>query len=121
MMETEEEWVPVYRYPHYEVSNFGQVRNHATGNILRGTRRGYRQKKDAYRQYSFSTAYGTVTEYAARVVWTSFNGPVPDGMTLWHKDHDRLNDSLENLECVTREELGYLIALERREAWFADE
>lgn len=35
-----------------------------------------------------------------RAVWEKENGPVPDGFVIHHKDHDRRNNSIENLECI---------------------
>lgn len=43
-------------------------------------------------------------EPRAHVVWSEANGPVPTGMLVHHKDRDTLNDSLGNLELVTRAE-----------------
>lgn len=37
-----------------------------------------------------------------RLVWTVFNGPVPKGCCIHHKDHNKLNDRLDNLEMMTR-------------------
>jgi hypothetical protein len=38
------------------------------------------------------------------VVWESVHGPIPKGMVVHHKDHDCLNDVIENLELKTRRE-----------------
>jgi hypothetical protein len=35
-------------------------------------------------------------------LWEQWNGPVPDGMVIHHKDFDRLNNVIENFVCVTR-------------------
>lgn len=37
-------------------------------------------------------------------VWTVFNGPVPKGYAIHHKDHNKLNDRLDNLILMTRSE-----------------
>jgi hypothetical protein len=39
-----------------------------------------------------------------RLVWLAFVGPVPVGLEVHHKDSDRTNDSLANLECLTASE-----------------
>lgn len=39
-----------------------------------------------------------------RLVWETFNGTVPDGLDVHHKDHNKLNNSLDNLEVVTRKQ-----------------
>ncbi len=42
-------------------------------------------------------------EYA-KWLWVSSHGPVPDGYVVHHIDKDSLNDSLDNLESLTRKE-----------------
>lgn len=39
-----------------------------------------------------------------RYVWEQANGPLPPGFIIWHKDGNRYNDNLENLEAITRSE-----------------
>lgn len=36
-----------------------------------------------------------------RHVWEQANGPIPDGYEVHHKDHDRFNNELSNLELMT--------------------
>ena len=36
-----------------------------------------------------------------RVIWFYFNGEIPDGYEINHKDENQLNSSLENLELMT--------------------
>lgn len=38
----------------------------------------------------------------ARLVWITANGPIPRGYIIHHKDRDTLNDSLNNLELMTK-------------------
>ena len=43
-----------------------------------------------------------------RLVWEAFNGPIPSGMEINHKDENKTNNSLENLEIVTpKQNLNY--------------
>ena len=38
-----------------------------------------------------------------RLVWIYFNGDIPDGYEIHHgKDNGRINDSLDNLSCMSR-------------------
>lgn len=37
-----------------------------------------------------------------RLVWEASNGPVPPGHDIHHIDGNKLNNALENLECVSR-------------------
>jgi len=39
---------------------------------------------------------------AHRVIWSYFNGPIPDGMEINHKNGFKSNNCIENLELVTR-------------------
>ncbi len=39
-------------------------------------------------------------------VWESYNGPLPAGHGIHHKDLDRSNNKIENLECLTIEEIS---------------
>ena len=36
-----------------------------------------------------------------RLVWEAFNGPIPEGLQINHKDENKCNNSLKNLEIVT--------------------
>ena len=38
----------------------------------------------------------------AILVWEAVNGKLPRGCVVHHKDHDGLNDTIENLTCLTR-------------------
>jgi len=39
-----------------------------------------------------------------RLIWTFFNGPIPNGLQINHKDGDKLNNNLANLELMTYQE-----------------
>ena len=39
--------------------------------------------------------------YIHRLVWTTFNGEIPDGYEINHINHDKSDNSLKNLELVT--------------------
>ncbi len=39
-----------------------------------------------------------------RVVWEAFNGPIPERLEINHKDLDRANNRLDNLELVTHQQ-----------------
>jgi hypothetical protein len=45
-----------------------------------------------------------VTTPIYKLVWEAFNGPVPKGYCVHHKDHNKLNDRLDNLELMTKSE-----------------
>ena len=37
-----------------------------------------------------------------RDVWVHFNGDIPDGHDIHHKDHDKENNDIGNLECISK-------------------
>ena len=37
-----------------------------------------------------------------KYIWESVNGPIPSGYEIHHKDENKLNNSLDNLECLTK-------------------
>jgi hypothetical protein len=40
--------------------------------------------------------------YAHRLVWSLYNGPIPDGFEIDHINGDRADNRIENLRCVSR-------------------
>ena len=50
-----------------------------------------------------------------RLVWEAFNGPIPKGLQINHKDENKLNNCLTNLEVVTPQyNVTYGTAVKRR-------
>ena len=45
-----------------------------------------------------------------RVVWETHNGPVPNGYDIHHKDEDKLNNNINNLQLVDKQYHIFLIA-----------
>lgn len=39
-----------------------------------------------------------------RIIWETFNGPIPPGYEIDHKDNDRGNNALSNLQLVTHKQ-----------------
>lgn len=39
-----------------------------------------------------------------RDMWEHFNGPVPEGYVVHHKDHNRAHNALDNFELITKAE-----------------
>jgi len=48
-----------------------------------------------------------VSAMAHRVTWTFFRGRIPEGYTINHKDGNKKNNAIENLEVMTQKEQTY--------------
>jgi hypothetical protein len=81
----------VQRFPGYFVSNLGNVRGLRVGRM--------KLWLDAS-GYPRIRARGT-SAGVHRLVAEAFLGPCPDGFEVGHKDHDRTNARLSNLEYLT--------------------
>lgn len=47
-----------------------------------------------------------VTHSEHRLVWEAAHGPIPPGYHVHHVDHDKFNNDLGNLECVSTKDHG---------------
>lgn len=54
-----------------------------------------------YRKLSHSVNGRQICVLAHRVIWEAINGPIPEGMFINHRDGDKLNNAIDNLEMVT--------------------
>jgi hypothetical protein len=52
-------------------------------------------------------------QYTARMVWEYFFGKVPDGMIIHHKDYNKINNDIKNLELLSNSAHNYLHAGDR--------
>ena len=92
-------WKPIRNFPSYNASSEGRIMNVRTQRILKPTinEKGYFQvclRKNG-RQYSVRVH---------RIIAETFLGENLD-MEVRHKDDDRLNNNVENLEWCTRKEI----------------
>lgn len=86
----------------YEISNLGNlVRISTFGGKPRRKLRAYALKK-GYRSYHMCANGVRKYRLAHIMVWQSFYGPIPYGVELNHKNGDRNDPSLDNLELTTR-------------------
>lgn len=70
-----------------------------------------------YKRYKNSLYYTRSSKYLHREVWLFHNGAIPDGYHVHHKDHDRDNNDMSNLECIPKQQhLSEHMTPERR-AW----
>jgi hypothetical protein len=47
-------------------------------------------------------------QYAHRILWEKHNGLIPKGMVVHHKDGNKLNNVIDNLELMTRKEHAHI-------------
>jgi len=57
--------------------------------------RKYYENRDGY--YSCHHPNGLIHRH----IWASFNGDIPDGHVIHHKNHDRADNDIDNLECMS--------------------
>ena len=90
------EWREVKEYRNYEVNQFGQIRHKIRKQILKP-----RSNNGGYQYVNFKIN-GKNTNFAVhRIVANAFI-PNPNGYTeINHKDYDKTNNCIENLEWVT--------------------
>lgn len=96
----EEQWKQIPEYPKYEASNLGKIRNIKTGRIL----------KQAYLNSGYSIVSMridgiTKTVPVHRLVMLAFDHrDNVSKLNVNHKDWDKTNNRLDNLEWVTAQE-----------------
>lgn len=95
-----EKWKPVLGYENnYEVSDIASVRNVSTGKILKP-----RLMPNGYHSVSLCVS-GKCTRYTLhRIVCEAFLGERPYGHEINHKDGNKINNNLSNLEYLTPKE-----------------
>lgn len=93
-------WKKIDKYENYEVSNFGNVRNIDNNNyILIGAIRA-----DNYKEVCLSKNNKTRTFRVNILVAKAFIPNPENKPTVNHKDHNRLNNNVDNLEWATHKE-----------------
>jgi DNA-binding transcriptional regulator YiaG len=72
---------------------------------LEEPKRAERSVSQGYLKVMFTLSKKRYQIYAHRAVWLVLRGePIPDGLEMNHKDGNPTNNSLENLEIVTRQQ-----------------
>lgn len=110
-------WKEVLGCEGYKVSNLGRAKSlnyRRTGeeHILKLNKCGVNH---AYRSVRIGS-----TRLVHRLVWEAFNGPIPEGMVINHKDENPSNNNLDNLMlCSQSENLRWMSAQERRQDSFS--
>ena len=91
----DEIWRPSLRFPKYEASSLGRIRNIKTGHILRPYR-----MRNGYLQVNLCATSVT----AHTIVLEAFAGPRPKGYQASHLNGDRADNRAENLVWETATE-----------------
>lgn len=97
-------WRSVREFPDYEISDEGGLRRVTPS---RGTQVGRVRKPqflNGYVAYWLKRDGHVLARYAHRMVADAFLGPIPRGMQVNHKNGDRSDCRLDNLEIVTNAE-----------------
>ena len=79
----------------YEVSDFGNVRNKKTKHLFKV------DVTNSYAKVALSKEGKRLKRYVHRIVFESHLGPLVEGYQINHKDFNRLNNRVSNLEQVT--------------------
>lgn len=100
-----EEWRPVREFPDdYAISSLGRLMRTSP---KRGTQAGRIRKVrylNGYPAYWLKRDGKVYARTAHRMIADAFLGPIPPGMQVNHKDGNRANSVLDNLEIVTNSE-----------------
>lgn len=88
-------WLPIPGFRLHEVSNLGRVRNHKTGHVLAG-----QPNWAGYHLLQLGHLGARPTVHS--LVMLAFVGPRPEDYDINHKDGNKANNRLENLEYVTK-------------------
>lgn len=84
----------------YEIDEFGNVnKRKGTGFIKTFA------DKDGYPKLAFTIKdKGTVNKFVHRLVYESFVGPIPPGLTVDHIDNNKQNNHFSNLQLLSAED-----------------
>lgn len=92
-------WKEVEGYPNYMVSDTGQVFNRTRNYLLKCADDGH-----GYKAVALCQSGSRKTKLIHRLVCEAFLGPIPEGYEVNHKDEDKGNNRLDNLELLTHKE-----------------
>lgn len=94
-----EQWKPVFGLEgHYEVSSLGRLRSLRCKGIERVKYMSLRQNSEGY----FNVRLKGENRKVHKLVAAAFLGNTPAGMVVNHKDGDKTNNRVDNLEYVSR-------------------
>ena len=92
------EWKIIEKASNYEISNHGEVKNKTTKRILKSSLVG------GYLSIGLRINNKTVTSFIHRLVATSFLICIDESFIVNHKDGDKINNNVKNLEWISLSE-----------------
>ena len=96
---TNENWVQIRDFPNYKISDFGRIRNNTTGVILKPNLDGW-----GYPKVSLCSNGKKHTKKSHRLVAECFIENTDDKPEVNHKNGNKLDNRVVNLEWVTKSE-----------------
>lgn len=107
-------WKVHPEYPNYSANIKGQIRNNKTGKILKPCFNSTQEGK-GYLFVTLMDRFGMPkNEYVHRFVFECFYGCIPYKHEIHHLNHDRCDNTLNNLVCLSKIEHAKLHAAERK-------
>lgn len=94
-------WKPILQFPNYHISSFGNVKNIITNKLLKLNHKG------GYYNVSLTHLKIRKTLAIHRLVATAFIFNTDHKPDVNHKDKNRLNNCIDNLEWMTRSENNF--------------
>lgn len=94
-----EQYKPIKEFPLYEISNYGNVRNAKTKK-----NRKLQLTQNGYLRVNLLNGNKRKMCFVHRLVWLNFIGEIKEGYQINHKDENKTNNHLENLELMTPKE-----------------
>ena len=91
----------------YQASNLGRIRSFKRNNI-RILKPG--KNRDGSGYYIVKLYLNSVRKNVSvhRLLWTAFNGPIPEGLQINHLNENKADNRLENLSlCTAKENINY--------------
>lgn len=88
-----EVWKPLYNFPHWQVSNLGRFRKTFIPKLS--------VDSVGYNRLHLSNKNKQRVVAAHRAVWEAFYGRIPPNLMINHKNGNKLDNRIENLELVT--------------------
>lgn len=100
----DERWKPVLGFEDcYSISDRGRCARTSTfGGRPKWKLLAQRIKTGGYATFHLCKEGQRTDPLAHRLVWEAFNGPIPDGLEINHKNSVRADNRLANLELLTR-------------------